>query len=200
MTGREPMRAWVFFEVGGIRCDGEARCAVPAQGGTAHPGWRLACTYDGSDDDGAPQAVDVLISQEDYERIVSGPRLLDANLAHEEALRHHIRVLTKEAEELVHRVSMAPPGVLAREWVENVLAPTPAQWALLAVDDAGMVTVESLARAGCFPPPMVVDRNFVEWRVLRSDSGCEELDQEIAKATAPYKLYIESEPLRESGS
>lgn len=185
---------WHVFGVGGP-CEGMVEQVIRV-GGHVPPGWSSAWVYEEpADDDGALQSVEVFISLEDRERLLSRCRRPAGDAATNEALRDHIDLLSAEQ----HMVAIDALRArlrqhrLPREWVENAYGPTQEQWARLDVDSDGLVGVESLARTGCvtefglgdcFPREWIVEqREFEEAR--------EGLESRIAAATAPYRRYLE---------
>lgn len=195
------MRTFVQFEVGGVRCEGMAEHTLPA-GGVVPPGWRLACAYVGpADDDGALQSIDVLISPEDRARMVGEHRLADTPAARQEALCEHIIVVeAKVTREVIERRHRRLRSAYVPGWyVRNIVAPTPEQWATLETNADGDFTAEDLVNVGCLPELGAPAGQFQEWLFLQADvfdeARAEELDREKAKETAPYRRYLEQEPL-----
>lgn len=189
---------WHVFGVDGA-CDGLVEQVVRVGEPVPH-GWSPAWTYEEpADDDGALQSVHVYISPDDRRRIISPRRRADVSEAHEKAIKDHVDRLTEATRvSLDLRYRGLGGAVVPFEVVENILAPSAEQWAVLTVRD-GMATYESLVNAGCIPK-FGGGSNFSLWALAPADevdeAWVEKMDREIAKVTAPYPCYLEARDCR----
>ncbi len=206
-----PMSTFVIVHVDGECCEGRAE-SVLHRGSAAPKGWRPAESCEGDvDDEGAPQFVEVLISPEDYARIVEPHRVEDTAAARIEALQFHIRRVLRELtrQYLERRVCALrgqyfPVPVVAAGWLNDV--PTSRQWAEFEVGPNG-VSVESLARAGLLkktlgiwpPGPFGLAALNDTVDEFESVAWAPEFDRAKAQAVTPYLAdlrAVEAELLR----